>query len=435
MNVSIVPALALSAVGFSSASAQNLLIPNSNTRVIMEFSSVTGALLNPVAMDLAALTGGAARTPIEVLEAPNGELWVSDQTADTVFRLSSDGTTFLGTVSAPLDNCRGLCLSGAGVMIANSGTGGGAGGDTLVQMNAGGDFVSATNIGDPYDVEPFTFNGVPGFLVSDILGEDLVFAQAADPTNQTVFHASNGISGIDTPQQIHVSSTGRIFAASSSTPVGVFEYDSAGAQVDYINVSAIAGLGGVRGVFELEDGNILFTTGSGVHVYDSLTATIRTEISGVSGRMISRCSEMGCPFTSYCVANSNSTGRPGMITVTGSPFAADNSFALTASGLPTASFGYFLTSRTQGFVANPSGSAGNLCLSGSIGRYVGPGEIQNSGPSGSFTLALDLTQVPQPNGFVAVVAGETWNYQTWFRDAIGGSATSNFTDGVSVSFR
>jgi hypothetical protein len=35
---------------------------------------------------------------------------------------------------------------------------------------------------------------------------------------------------------------------------------------------------------------------------------------------------------------------------------------------------------------------------------------------------------PPPN---AVVTGDTWYFQAWFRD----KATSNFTDGLSVLFR
>ena len=86
-------------------------------------------------------------------------------------------------------------------------------------------------------------------------------------------------------------------------------------------------------------------------------------------------------------------------------------------------------------MANPGGSDGNLCLGGSIGRYVGPGQIVNSGATGSFTLPLDLTQTPTPTGLVAIAAGETWNFQAWHRDAVGGFATSNFTDGLAVQFQ
>ncbi|MDG1984154.1 MAG: hypothetical protein P8M11_06290, partial [Planctomycetota bacterium] len=72
---------------------------------------------------------------------------------------------------------------------------------------------------------------------------------------------------------------------------------------------------------------------------------------------------------------------------------------------------------------------------GAIGRYVGPGQIVNSGATGEVTLPLDLTQTPQPTGFVSVQPGETWNFQAWYRDSVGGSATSNFTDGLSITFQ
>ena len=73
-----------------------------------------------------------------------------------------------------------------------------------------------------------------------------------------------------------------------------------------------------------------------------------------------------------------------------------------------------------------------LCLAGNIGRLNGPGQILSSGAAGSFTLALDLNQVPQGAGSVAVVAGETWNFQGWHREGVG--LGSNFTDGIEIAF-
>ena len=137
----------------------------------------------------------------------------------------------------------------------------------------------------------------------------------------------------------------------------------------------------------------------------------------------------------YCAANTNSTGATGVMGATGSDFASDNLVTLQAADLPANSFGFFLTSQSQGFTSNPGGSQGNLCLSGAIGRYVGSGQIKNSGSGGEFELALDLTQTPTPTGLVGVNAGETWNYQAWYRDAVSGSATSNSTDGLSITFQ
>jgi len=140
------------------------------------------------------------------------------------------------------------------------------------------------------------------------------------------------------------------------------------------------------------------------------------------------------PGTNFCAANTNSTGVAASMRATGSPFVTANAFTLVADDLPQNSFAFFLTSQTQGFVMNPGGSAGNLCLGGSIGRYVGPGQVQNAGTAGTVTLALDLTQTPTPTGLVPIAPGETWSFQCWHRDAVGGQATSNFTDGLEVPF-
>ncbi|MEZ6015051.1 MAG: hypothetical protein R3F49_08060 [Planctomycetota bacterium] len=140
--------------------------------------------------------------------------------------------------------------------------------------------------------------------------------------------------------------------------------------------------------------------------------------------------------TNYCgPAVLNSTGNPGRISASGSNVVANNDLTLEASDLPNSAFGFFLTSTTQGTVPQPGGSQGVLCLGGSIGRYVGAGQIQTTGMTGSFSLLLNLNQTPTPMGFVAVSAGQTWNYQAWHRDAVGGAATSNFTDGLRVTFQ
>ena len=138
--------------------------------------------------------------------------------------------------------------------------------------------------------------------------------------------------------------------------------------------------------------------------------------------------------TPYCTGANNSTGVPAELSADGTATVAINDVTLTASDLPTSSFGFFLTSLTQGFVMNPGGSSGNLCLGGAIGRFVGPGQIQNSGAMGEFSLMLDLTQHPTPTGFVAVAAGDTWNFQAWYRDTSMGAATSNFTNGLEIDF-
>jgi len=138
--------------------------------------------------------------------------------------------------------------------------------------------------------------------------------------------------------------------------------------------------------------------------------------------------------TNYCTANVNSTGVAGRLTGSGSASTAANNLTLEASSLPLNAFGYFLTSLTQAVTPNPGGSQGILCLGGQIGRYTGPGQIKNSGATGSFSLLLNLNQIPTPFGPTTAVVGQVRNFQTWHRDSIGGAATSNFTVGLAVTF-
>ena len=136
--------------------------------------------------------------------------------------------------------------------------------------------------------------------------------------------------------------------------------------------------------------------------------------------------------TRYCdPAQLNSSGVPALITATGSDVATDDDFALTTTELPVNQFGYYITSATQGLIQNPGGSQGDLCLSGQMGRFTQ--QVQSSGAGGAFGIQVDLTQLPPPLN-QAVMAGETWNFTTWYRDK-NPTPTSNFSDGISVLFQ
>lgn len=125
-------------------------------------------------------------------------------------------------------------------------------------------------------------------------------------------------------------------------------------------------------------------------------------------------------------ATPNSSGLPGRIHAIGSADASQNDITLSAINLPSGEFGYFLTSMSQGSFS-PPGSMGTICLGGQIARFVS--QIQNSGPEGAFEAVIDLNNIPTSPP-QAVMAGQTWYYQGWFRDG----ASSNFTDGTQVDF-
>tara|TARA_R110002072_G_scaffold69483_17_gene168520 strand:- start:2923 stop:5112 length:2190 start_codon:yes stop_codon:yes gene_type:complete len=129
----------------------------------------------------------------------------------------------------------------------------------------------------------------------------------------------------------------------------------------------------------------------------------------------------------YCTTVANSTGLTGEISASGTSDVSLNFLTLNATNLPPGEFGFLLTSMTQDQIAIPATSPGFLCLGGTIGRFIT--QIVSSGSGGFFCVRADLTAMPvTPN--VAVMVGESWNFQFWHRDG----ASSNFTDGIEITF-
>lgn len=155
------------------------------------------------------------------------------------------------------------------------------------------------------------------------------------------------------------------------------------------------------------------------------------ECSGlVDGYLIEFSSALGTP---YCTAAANSTGEIGLLEGTGSAAVAFNNVTLTASQLPPQQFGIFFVGRARGqFTVAMSG---NICVSGPIGRYAQPGQIQQADASGAVTFAIDVTAIPTPVSFQAAQPGETYMFQFWHRDVGPGALISNFTQALEITFQ
>ncbi len=135
----------------------------------------------------------------------------------------------------------------------------------------------------------------------------------------------------------------------------------------------------------------------------------------------------GGPSTSnYCITNPNSTGVGATISSAGSLSVSANDFVLVSANLPANSFGlyFFGTMQTQ---APINGSMGTLCVTGNPLRLP----ATQADVFGGATYALDFTGTTNAN---QILAGSTYNFQQWYRDAVGGSVTSNTTDGLEVEF-
>lgn len=148
----------------------------------------------------------------------------------------------------------------------------------------------------------------------------------------------------------------------------------------------------------------------------------------------------GIPIgTNYCMSTLNSTGAMTELTATGSETVGDDDICLLASNMAPGSLAFFITSQTQGFVANPGGSAGNLCVVGKVGRFLqNINQLKTSDAMGQVSLntaagewSVNSIPIATPPLFYSAVAGTTTSFQLWHRD-IGGS---NFSNGLSIDWQ
>lgn len=153
-------------------------------------------------------------------------------------------------------------------------------------------------------------------------------------------------------------------------------------------------------------------------------------LSDLGGITAFRAPSVGLTYCSPSVANS--TGASARLRARGSEMRAHGDLVLRAERLPLGSTVLMLNARDQVSIPGAGGSLGVLCLGGGIGPFTQ--DLRTSSTSGNVDLRVDLSAQPRPAGAVSVMAGETWHYQAWYRDAVGGSAVSNLTDAVTLLF-
>ncbi len=280
-------------VGFAvTAGAQTvLLIPDSTADRVAAFSPVDGSLidLNFIPADPDNLS-----TPINAIESGRGTIFVSDQLDDAVREYAMDGS-FLGTVvdaTDGLDNIRGIEIYEGNLYVTVGGNTGGLV-DTIQRFDTNGGSQTTwatTNVDSPFDILFRRTTSVPTALVANIDTENIDEYDTSGSFLGT-FVDSDGISGIDFPEQLHETVNGDILAGGFSPPAGIYRYDSLGNQTDYYDVGT-----GVRGVYELQNGNILWTAGSGVFSLDPGTGVSQLITDDGSFRFIELATvpEPGC---------------------------------------------------------------------------------------------------------------------------------------------
>lgn len=135
--------------------------------------------------------------------------------------------------------------------------------------------------------------------------------------------------------------------------------------------------------------------------------------------------DQGCGSTStFCFGLLNSTGNAATLVNLGTASIAANDFVAFGGSYPSNQFGILIYGQGQTFT--PLGN-GVLCISTTPTLYRLA--IFQADIFGSFNVPVDYNNLAPGS---VINAGETWNWQTWYRDTVG--AGFNFSNGISITF-
>ena len=105
-----------------------------------------------------------------------------------------------------------------------------------------------------------------------------------------------------------------------------------------------------------------------------------------------------------------------------------NDLTISVSSAPPFQSGLFFHGADEDFTIFGDGA---LCVSGPFARVL---PVIATAGTGSASVLLDLFDDPFTVGPDIVAPFETWRFQFWYRDAIGGPPGLNLSDGLAVTF-
>ncbi|MCF8306928.1 MAG: hypothetical protein K9G57_14840, partial [Ignavibacteriales bacterium] len=266
-----------------------LLVMESTGKRTLGLDPYSGDLVDPevTLSDASNLT-----TPIQTRTSPWGFYSISDQIKDGVMAYDTAGvfSSFFapagGVNNDILNNVRGHNYHPVtGNLLVTNGS---APVDDLIQEfdNMGnfiGSFITPTTGGvdSPFDII---------FRASDALAS----GSSSNAVHRYDFDGNllgYFVTSISFPEQISEQTDGNVAVAGFSPPSGLYVYDANGTQIKFLT-----GVTGLRGCFQLGNGNYIVTNGAGVHEIDSESGVlIRTVVAGVSGRYATLSGPAGTP--------------------------------------------------------------------------------------------------------------------------------------------
>ncbi|ANM29547.1 hypothetical protein ABI59_08065 [Acidobacteria bacterium Mor1] len=282
MRPTALAALIVTLCCFTGAAADVLLIPDSSGDKIWAFDPFDGSVLSD---DYVPADGNMVQ-PINIVDSGRGTFLVSDENADAVLEYAITGE-FLHVIAGPdqgLDALQGITVRD-GAAYVGSRT---ARGVYRVDLDTGAVELWAEEVGTPRDIV---------FRDDDVLitnsdteanGGENIEQYSLDGAFLATFHDSDGVTGIDFPQQLQLEADGNVIAAGFSTPRGLYSYDGFGNEsAAFTNI-----ITSPRGIVRLGNGKLLYAGGTRVMVYDPATQTEETVInqSRTSFRYIERSS-------------------------------------------------------------------------------------------------------------------------------------------------
>ncbi|MBX3462278.1 MAG: hypothetical protein KF830_03835, partial [Planctomycetes bacterium] len=263
---SLLAALALAAT----TQAQIVVTTNTASDTLVAFSPVDGSLISTNVFPV------AATVQVSAIEVFN-EVWVSEQTGDRIVRydhcgnvLGQIGPSFVG---GGLDNIRGMALIGGIVYVTNAGTQNGAPGNCVICFDVAGNYLfhfdTNTTASSPFSV--LAWQG--DILVASSNANDDVHRYTLTGTSLGTFHNSTGL---NFAHQLAPASDGNVWCGGFSTNNVVKLDATTGAILSSFAAS------GARGVFELQNGNVMWTNSNGVWIYNILTLSSTQVLTGGS---------------------------------------------------------------------------------------------------------------------------------------------------------
>jgi len=260
-----------------------LLIPESTNDRVMAFDPATGNLIDA---DFIPADPTNLSTPIcAILNHDGTQVLVADQIDDVVQAYNLATGAYIGVFApaggvntAILDNIRGISLRSNGNLLVT--VGGGANADAVAEFDTAGNYLGnfvangSGGLASPFDVHILTEATVGG-ITSDIIHRYNVTTGA---------YIADLIAINNFPEQINLAANDNFLIANfGGTQEGIVEVQPDGTLVGVYNEPT---LGGYRGVWELPNGNLLVTNGSGVHEMTRANTLVETKIAGVSARFI-----------------------------------------------------------------------------------------------------------------------------------------------------